>query len=532
MHVLNDISRRLFLRQADVYSAFLGGAAPLALNLAGLGAAAARTWGAAAAQAAGGSGGDHRALVCVFLYGGNDAFNTVLQTDRSSLRAHLAARGQEPESIALAPAGVAPNPAAPAGSPARLGGVLVLNPGSVSRTASLTVHPLLTALPPLFDAGRLAVLAQHRPTVGPHQQGPVRQPAAPAASAPAQPHQPAEHLAGPGPRRQRPRLARASADQVAALNGQPVFTAVSAAGNAVWLAGNEAPVPGGLAGAIRLGINEKGQIFDSATVGAALQRLVLLARSSHPLDADVAAVGARSIIAEQALRTALRPASDPAFGTSPNGGSYQPQADPKMMFPNPLTGSPAYNPLAGQLQMVARLVDAGLRGASGVRRQVFFVSLGGFDTHSLQNSQQALLMARLSQGLAYFDTALAALGALGAQSQVTTFTASDFGRSLTSNGDGTDHGWGGHQFVMGAAVRGGRSHGTMPVPSSRSPNNNECDASPELLANGALLPGTSVDQLGCTLGRWFGASDAALLNIFPSLANFNASVHDLRVMNA
>ena len=522
MHLLNNVSRRLFLRQAGAYSALLGGAAPLALNLAGV--------GAAAAQAAGGSGGDYRALVCVFLYGGNDAYNTVLQTDRSNLRAYLAARGQGPESIALAPAGVAPNPAAPAGSPARLGGVLVLNPGSVSRTASLTVHPLLTALPPLFDAGRLAVLANIGPLLRPTSKAQYANPLHPRPARLFSHNDQQNTWQALAPEGSTRGWGGRLADQVAALNGQPVFTAVSAAGNAVWLAGNEVrPYQVGLAGAIRLGVNEKGQIFDSAAAGATLQRLVSQARSSHPLDADVAAVGARSIIAEQALRTALRPASDPAFGTPPNGGSYQPQADPKLMFPNPLTGSPAYNPLAGQLQVVARLVDAGLRGAAGVRRQVFFVSLGDFDTHSLQNSQHALLMARLSQGLAYFDAALAALGA---QSQVTTFTASDFGRSLTSNGDGTDHGWGGHQFVMGAAVRGGRSYGTMPVLSSRNPNNNEFDASPELLANGVLLPSTSVDQLGFTLGRWFGASDAALLDIFPSLANFNASVHDLRFMNA
>ena len=114
--------------------------------------------------------------------------------------------------------------------------------------------------------------------------------------------------------------------------------------------------------------------------------------------------------------------------------------------------------------------------------------------------------------------------------QVTTFTASDFGRTFTSNGDGTDHGWGSHHFVMGGAVRGGNLFGRFPTLATKNTNNNNFDGSPDQLGNGALLPGTSVDQLGFTLGRWFGASDADLLSIFPNLANFNASVRDLGFM--
>ncbi len=524
MSLRRDLSRRLFLQQASAYGSLLGRAAPLGLQLAGLGAAAAQ-----ASPLQGGPGSDYRALVCIFLYGGNDAYNTVLQTDRTSFGAYRATRGQGPDSIALPPVGVAPNPLAPPGSPARLGGArLLLGPGGVSRTVPLAVHPLLATLPPLHAARRLAVL---------NNIGPLRLPTTKAQAA--DPRHPLPARLFSHNDQQNTWLTGAPegttrgwggrlADQLQALNGQPVFTAVSASGNAVWLAGSSVrPYQVGQQGAIRLGLNASGQLFDSAVAGAALQRLVSQARRADPLDADVAAVGARSIAAEALLRNALRPASDPAFGTPPAGGSYQPQADPRLLYADPLADAPAYNPLAAQLQVVARLIDAGLRGAVGVRRQVFFVSLGGFDTHSNQNRVHARLMAQLSHALGYFDDVI---GGLGALAQVTSFTASDFGRSFTSNGDGTDHGWGGHQFVLGGAVRGGRGYGLLPRLAPKNPGDNGFDASPDLLANGVLLPTTSVDQLGFTLGRWFGVSDSALLDVFPDLLNFDASVRDLGFM--
>jgi uncharacterized protein (DUF1501 family) len=127
-------------------------------------------------------------------------------------------------------------------------------------------------------------------------------------------------------------------------------------------------------------------------------------------------------------------------------------------------------------------------------------------------------MAKLAHALAYFDSTL---GAMGARGNVTTFTASDFGRTFTSNGDGTDHGWGAHHFVLGGAVRGGDLYGAFPALGAKNANNNNFDSSPDQLGNGVLLPTTSVEQLGATLGRWFGLSDGQLLDIFPNLANFS-----------
>jgi uncharacterized protein (DUF1501 family) len=277
-------------------------------------------------------------------------------------------------------------------------------------------------------------------------------------------------------------------------------------------------------GPTRVGVDANGRVYGSSDVGSALQRLITSTRSAHPFDADLAAAARRTISAEEALRTALRAASEAPFGTAPASGAYNAANDPKLRFVNPVTGVEAASGVAQQLQVVARLIDAGLRGATGARRQVFFVSLGGFDTHDLQNRNQAVLMAQLAHALRYFDQTLAALGALN---QVTTFTASDFGRTFTSNGDGTDHGWGSHHFVMGGSVRGGDLYGAFPTLGLKNASNSNFDSSPDQLGNGSLLPKTSVDQLGATLAQWFGVSESDAATVFPNLANFGAAQRNL-----
>jgi len=144
--------------------------------------------------------------------------------------------------------------------------------------------------------------------------------------------------------------------------------------------------------------------------------------------------------------------------------------------------------------------------------------MGGFDTHDGQNMNQADLLARISHALGYFDTALAGLAGGDMRNNVTLFTASDFGRTLTSNGDGTDHGWGGHQFVMGGAVNGGEIYGRFPQfiqNAADSTSNN-------------YIPVTSVDTIGSTLGKWFGVSDSQLDTVFPNLVNFNRDLGFLK----
>ena len=506
-------SRRLFLRQAGAM-ATLGAAGPLALNLAAMGAASAQT------------AADYKALVCIFMFGGNDSFNMVLPTDLASWGPYTTVRNQAPDSIALLAPGTAPNANAAVGSPARLGGALPIAPTN-AQGRTFALHPMLGALQTMFDTDRrLAIVPNVGPLVMPTTKAQYAQASHPRPASlfshndqqnTWQSFRPEGATVGWGGR---------LGDLMAAGNQRAIFTAVSAAGNAVWLSGQDVrQYQVGSNGAIRMGADSNGRVYGSTAVTAAMERIVRSGRGGHLFEGDLAAVSQRSIDAELALRTALRPPQDLLFGTPPATGAYNANNDPKLQYPNPLTGAASFNALAQQLQVVARMIEASSNAGIGARRQVFFVSLGGFDNHDLQNRNQADLMARLGHAMRYFDTTL---GAIGARSQVTAFTASDFGRTFTSNGDGTDHGWGAHHFVMGGAVRGGDLYGRFPTLALKNTNNNNFDGSPNQLGNGSLLPETAVDQLGATLGRWFGANDTQLLDVFPNLRNF--STRDLGFM--
>src|ERR1700730_4968810 len=164
--------------------------------------------------------------------------------------------------------------------------------------------------------------------------------------------------------------------------------------------------------------------------------------------------------------------------------------------------------LSQQLQQVAKVIAA--RSALGMGRQIFFCSYGGFDTHSDQLVQQIELMTELSQGMSAFYQAT---GELGVANQVTTFTLSEFGRTLQpgTNG-GTDHAWGNHQVVLGGAVKGNTVYGNFPTLALGGPD----DAG----NNGRWIPTTALDQYAATMATWFGVSNANLPTIFPNLANF------------
>jgi uncharacterized protein (DUF1501 family) len=166
------------------------------------------------------------------------------------------------------------------------------------------------------------------------------------------------------------------------------------------------------------------------------------------------------------------------------------------------------NPLATQLQMVARMIGA--RTALGAKRQVFFVSLGGFDHHDFLPQQHPGLLAQVSAAIKSFYDATVELGVAAS---VTSFTASDFGRTLSSNGDGSDHGWGSHHIVAGGAVQGGRFHGTLPATAVNGPDD---------VGQGRLLPTTAVDQFGAALAGWFGVPASDLPMVFPNIGHFDA----------
>ena len=285
-------------------------------------------------------------------------------------------------------------------------------------------------------------------------------------------------------------------DALMAANQYPVFTAVSAAGNAVFLAGNQitqyqlgsdGPVP--VWGLTNVHVN------GSTTLGGPMQQ-VLAAQGSNPFQAEYTKVMQRSIDTQAMLQQAMGASGVPALPTVlltlPGGGTLALDKDG----------------LAKQLRLVAQMVAAG--GRLGMRRQVFMVQIGGFDSHNNQMRDQPVLMNRVSQSVGWFMQTLAGLGL---QNNVSLFTASDFGRTLVSNGDGSDHGWGSHHFVIGGAVKGRTIAGRFPVTALGTNDD---------VGSGRLLPSTSVTELAAELGGWMGLSRSELQTALPNLGAFNA----------
>jgi uncharacterized protein (DUF1501 family) len=160
-----------------------------------------------------------------------------------------------------------------------------------------------------------------------------------------------------------------------------------------------------------------------------------------------------------------------------------------------------------QLQQVAKIIK--LRGSTGMSRQVFFCSLGGFDTHGSQSWMHYDLLKQLAEAMAAFNLAT---DEMGIADKVTTFTLSDFGRSLQPSGTGTDHGWGNHHLIMGGAVKGGEVYGSFPTLALGGPDDSG--------ARGTLIPSTGLDQYGATLASWFGVLPQELPGVFPNINNF------------
>jgi uncharacterized protein (DUF1501 family) len=496
----SSASRRHFLKQAASFSVF-GAGAPMALNLAAMGQAAAQ------------SATDYKALVCVFLAGGNDAYNTVLATDAASWSNYTAVRNQQPDSIALLK-GVAADKSKAAGSPAWLGGVLPISPTTSQSGRTFALHPCLTGVQSLFANKRLAIVPNVGPLVEPLTKADYANVTKRIPKKLFSHNDQANTWQAFGPEGNNLGWGGRMADLLATSNGNnSLFTAVSATGNSVWLSGRTTrQYQMNKSGVVHVGTEPSlagdKWIFSSSSVGKALDEIVGTVRSTHKMEADVASMAKRAQDAATMLAGAVPSAEAAPYGPS------------SVLNITSVKGAVGVNDLAKQLQTVARAITAGK--ALGLKRQVFFVNLFGFDTHDGQNAKHADAMQALNHGLAYFD---ATLTALGMANQVTTFTASDFGRSFTSNGDGTDHGWGAHHFVMGEAVTGGDIYGTFPVLGSKNRADNNFDASADQLLNGVLLPKLSVEQYGATLAKWFGLSDAVASDVFPNLLNFSAKTN-------
>ncbi|WP_256080953.1 DUF1501 domain-containing protein [Massilia sp. YIM B04103] len=433
---------------------------------------------------------DYKALVCVFLTGGNDSHNTVLARDPASWRAYQAARNTRDRiSIAL-------------GLPGQANGMLPLWPGTAHAGRDFGLHPQLDPLRQLFDNKRAAIVANVGTLLAPLTKAEyLRQSRVPPRLLSHIDQQIAWQscLTEGGRQGWGGRLG----DLLASANANAGFTCISSAGQTLFLNGN---------GQNQYQIGATGTVpvhgLDSAILSAPRHpwRAVVSANHSNLLEQEYANLVRQALAAQARLEPALPPAGAGGVATPPG-------------YVSPLNHQTLPNPLALQLQTVARLIAA--RRTLGMRRQVFFVSLPGFDTHDSQTARHAELLARLAHGIAYFDQLLANLGGSNLRDQVTLFTASDFGRTLSSNGDGTDHGWGGHHFVVGGAVRGREIYGSFPA----------LDAGHERdIGRGALLPQFSVEQYGATLAGWFGLSAGQLADVFPNLSNF--SQHNLGFMLA
>lgn len=489
-------SRRAFLKRAGQLAAS-GTALPVALNLAALGEAAAFN-----------SPGDYKALVCVFLYGANDYANTVVTYDNPSYAQYLAIRGAFSASggLALPQADLAATLLSPTAVPV----------DSLGVNRQFALNPAMTRLASLFNSGKVAVQLNVGPLVAPLTRDQYNSTDRKTYPRPPQlfSHNDQQSIwQSSSPEGAKVGWGGNIGDLALASNSSSSFTCINASGNAVFLSGDQAlQYQVTTSGAVRINSayvnasNVASSTYGSTAVTTALRSLIQQSRT-HKLENEYNRVVARSIAAEGGITAALASTTATTF-TFPSGNS-----------------------LADQLKMVARLISA--RATLGAQRQVFMVSLGGFDTHDFlardhggfRDANNAIipgLLGKVSDAMAAFYEATVAMGLAD---KVTTFTASDFGRTLASNGDGSDHGWGSHHFVMGGAVKGQRFYGVAP-PISVSDTKVGNAYRPENqwhVGQGRLLPTTAVAQFGATMARWFGVAESEMPSVFPNIGRFDGN---------
>jgi uncharacterized protein (DUF1501 family) len=406
----------------------------------------------------------YQALVCIFLFGGNDANNLLISNDATGYNNYFTIRN--PGGVALFQADLLP----------------IASKTQQNGQTSFGLHPSMSKLQALYTSGQLAFLAN----VGTLSQPVTRaQYLAPAPPVPA-------HLFSHADQQQqwqtleldgfyRSGWAGRLADSVEPVfNMNSVFPPItSVAGSAIFATGQStspyAVIP--LTPTTNLGLSGYGGSGGLATV----QQLLTFDTGVSLIQA-ASSVMVNTLADSKILSAALNPT--PTFTT---------------VFPGTNLGN--------QLKQVAQIIK--VHPALGLSRQVFFCSLGGFDTHSSQIALQGPLLQQLSDAMSAFYSATVELGLA---QQVTTFTMSDFSRTFQpGSNSGTDHGWGSVQMIVGGAVKGGDIYGALPVFALGGPN----DAG----SNGRWIPTTSIDQYGATLAQWFGVTAANLPPIFPNLAN-------------
>jgi uncharacterized protein (DUF1501 family) len=435
-----------------------------------------------AAMAQSTTGSDYRALVCVYLQGGNDGHGTVIATDPGSFAAFTSARSGAP-GLAYPMNELLP---------------ITLKTPQSGRTFAL--NPALGGVQNLFNAGRAAVVANLGTLVAPATKTQINSNSVPL------PDSLFSHfdqtaawqaIASNLGSSERVGWGGAVADAIEAMNmnSNSMFTCISTAGNALFLAGQSS---------FQLNVTSAGPIpiyglqnppFGLPSAANPLNS-ILTSDESNLFAKEYEVVINRSMQAQATLVTAMAPAGVGGIANPPQ-------------YLDPMTNMLADNPLAASLQTVARIIAG--RGQLGVTRQIFYVQLGSFDTHDGQAVQHARLLNQLGAAFEYFDAQMVNMG-LG--NNVTSFTISDFGRTLTSNSDGTDHGWGSHHFVVGGAVNGQDMYGQYPVVGTDQAND---------LGAGRLIPTTAVEQYAGTLASWFGLSNSQIRTVFPNFGNFGTN---------
>lgn len=458
------LSRREFLIQSG-QTAMGGLAAPWLINMAGMGEAAAF------------SASDYKALVCVFLFGGNDYANTVINYDNASYAKYFALRSTSDAIIqqaALAATKLTPIPPLPNG-------------------LEYALHPSMPGLAGLFNSGKAAVQLNVGPLIVPLTRAQYNlndfrnYPRPPKLFSHNDQQSTWQSFAAEGAT---VGWGGKTGDVARGNNSDPLFTCVSVTGNNVFLSGSATSQ------------------YQLSSTGAAI--LVNPATSSFFGQAQLRNAFVtmlqqeRSHLLENVYSTVTRNSMSSATRVNAGLGTVTMNT----VFP---TGSS----LASQLKTVAQLIGA--RNALGVKRQVFMVSLGGFDLHDYLGTRHAPLLQQVDQAMTAFYQATVELGVAN---QVTAFTATDFGRTLSLNGNGSDHGWGNHHLVVGGAVQGAAFYGKAPpvsIGNTSSPDDQWH------VGQGRLLPSTSVDQFAATLAKWFGVTDSELQLLLPNIRNFGVA---------
>ncbi len=399
---------------------------------------------------------DYKALVCVYLFGGNDSNNMIVPVDNVRYPQYQTLRG-----------GLA------------LTGTRLLAPIADANANPYALHYGLAEMNPLYEAGRLAVVLN----VGMLNRPLTREQYLQGLSAPSSLFSHSDQTTQAQTGTSTPDGSGWGGRLLDRFGVTDTLAAVSVSSPALFLQGTDVRgnvIPPGA------NLSLYGMSFwppAAADVRKQTLNAILSLDNAHPLRAAANREFADGLQLAERLQA---------------GGTLPPLAT---VFPTTSIGN--------QVKEVARLMR--VRSQMGPGRQVFFCSMGSFDTHSGQDWAHWNLLSQLSQALAAFD---AAAQELGLSQNVTTFTQSEFGRTMQSNGSGSDHAWGSHQLVLGGAVRGG-IYGQMPTFALSGPD----DAN----NRGVWIPTISTAQFGATLGRWFGASDTDLATAFPALSQFSTS---------